>query len=406
MSDTETLTAHELAVTPEVDLPELTTEELATATAAVHDSAAVCGNCETALLGPHCYACGQPAKSILRNFHELIADFFSTVFALDSRIPRTFAPLLLQPGFLTNEYLAGRQVRYVSPVRLFVFLCLTAFFVAQLSSDWRGPETLDVGDIAITDDLRVRSLKTQFAAATTVAEVTHLRDEALAEFAEASDDAEAVPGMDEVFAGLERVIREQARERIAELDPTAPVPTVEPQEELFKPWKPKGAPAFAADWLEQKSTQLAENLKRIQQNPNLLKDALFESIPTALFMMLPLFALLLKLLYLFKRRLYMEHLIVALHSHAFLSLTVLLLALFADLSAWLTQPDTLFRSLFGLVTTALMVWVPIYLLLMQKRVYQQSWLVTSVKFSVLGIAYLALVLTATVLSALASIVNL
>ena len=39
-----------------------------------------------------------------------------------------------------------------------------------------------------------------------------------------------------------------------------------------------------------------------------------------MFVLIPLFALLLKLFYVFRRRLYMEHLIVALHSHAFLFL--------------------------------------------------------------------------------------
>ena len=45
-------------------------------------------------------------------------------------------------------------------------------------------------------------------------------------------------------------------------------------------------------------------------------DALFNVLPQTLIVLMPIFALMLKIAYWFKRRLYMEHLIVALHSHA------------------------------------------------------------------------------------------
>ena len=54
--------------------------------------------------------------------------------------------------------------------------------------------------------------------------------------------------------------------------------------------------------------------------------------------LLPVFALMLKIVYAFKRRLYMEHLIVALHSHAFLCLTLLLLFVANLLERWFA-PD-------------------------------------------------------------------
>ena len=65
--------------------------------------------------------------------------------------------------------------------------------------------------------------------------------------------------------------------------------------------------------------------RRGEQDPNLIKDAVLSTVPTALIVLLPLFALMLKIAYAFKRRLYMEHLIVALHSHAFLCLALLVL---------------------------------------------------------------------------------
>jgi hypothetical protein len=106
---------------------------------------------------------------------------------------------------------------------------------------------------------------------------------------------------------------------------------------------------------------------------------------------------LLKLVYLFRRRLYMEHLIVALHSHAFLFLALLLLVLLTVLKGWLAPHAGWAAEAVGWLRLALLVWIPAYLLLMQKRIYRQGWPVTVFKYLLVGWCYsllLGLVLTA------------
>lgn len=97
-------------------------------------SGSYCRNCGVPLLGEHCHACGQPVKGLVRQFSSIVGDFFDTVFELDNRIMRTLPALLFRPGHLSSEYFAGRRVRYVSPVRLFVFLCIATFFAAGLAT--------------------------------------------------------------------------------------------------------------------------------------------------------------------------------------------------------------------------------------------------------------------------------
>jgi hypothetical protein len=109
-------------------------------------------------------------------------------------------------------------------------------------------------------------------------------------------------------------------------------------------------------------------------------------------------------LYVFKRRLYMEHLIVALPSHAFLCLSLLLLFLTMALRDWLAPASGAVRSLLGLVEVALFAWMPIYLLLMQKRVYGQGWIMTLVKYAVLGFSYTILLSLGAAMTILASLV--
>src|SRR4249919_1945025 len=91
-----------------------------------------CQNCGEPLLGPHCYRCGQPVNGLVRHFSSILGDFLDSVLNIDARIFRTLGPLFTRPAYLSLEYFAGRRVRYVSPVRLFVFLSIVTFFIAQL----------------------------------------------------------------------------------------------------------------------------------------------------------------------------------------------------------------------------------------------------------------------------------
>lgn len=364
-----------------------------------------CANCNTPLLGPHCHACGQPAKGMVRHFSSVVGDLLGTLLALDSRVARTLAPLFSHPGFLTTEYFAGRRVRYVSPVRLFVFLCLTAFFVARLSADWR--------DIDFNKAVRVEGM----AAATRVEEVERLRDEALAGLAEAKEGA-GIPGVVEGLEAAAREVRRDARARIAELQgddvPAEPVSDSndcpiglgdacwDPRRE---PLQIEGFPQSFNDWLADWTARAHDNLRVIRGDPNRFKEALFGALPSTLLLLLPVFSLMLWFLYLFQRRLYMEHLIVGLHGHAFLCLSLLLVVLVADIRKWLGDYAPV-DFLCGWAIALMLLWMPAYLLLMQKRVYGQGWGATLLKFCVLGISYsvsLGLGATLTALSSLASL---
>src|SRR6185369_11285889 len=75
----------------------------------------LCSNCGAELHGPHCYSCGQPVKGMIRPLSSMMHDVADTIFNIDSRIFRTLLPMYFRPGYLSNEYFAGRRVRYVTP---------------------------------------------------------------------------------------------------------------------------------------------------------------------------------------------------------------------------------------------------------------------------------------------------
>lgn len=403
-----------------------------------------CGNCGSPLLGQYCYACGQPITGMVRHFTTIVGDFTDTVLNWDARLPRTLVPLLARPGFLTREYFAGRRVRYVSPVRLFVTLAIVTFFVAQLMISFGGNVNFDD-----------RPVDASFSQVQTVEEVIRQRDEALAGLAGARDpDAASVPGLGTGLGIAEQAIRNSADARIRVLErrkagetgKAASAPSVpsassdtddadgaktagaagdekagagtddasppgesdgadartdsDDENTLSfngRPWDPKTNPLtvswwpdFANRWLNAQVGRGKKNFERMRNDQDAFKDAYLGAMPATLFVLLPLFALMLKIAYVFKRRLYMEHLLVALHSHAFLCLALLLVFLTMALQRWLAPDPGALRSMFTWIEVAIWTWMPLYLLLMQKRAYGQGWIMTLLKYSVLGFCYVLL----------------
>jgi len=363
---------------------------------------ATCQNCGAPLLGPHCYRCGQPVTGLVRHFTSIIGDFFDTVLNIDARVFRTLWPLFSKPGYLSCEYFAGRRVRYVSPVRLFVFLSILTFFIARLTLSVSG-DAINFNDDAVAN-------------ATTVAQVEAVRDKALARLTKTRAQTRDVAGVDAGLATAQQAVRDKAQRRIEELRAAAargePPPMPKPNITFFdnpRAWDAKTnpltfqwLPAFANRWINAQIAHASSNVSRMQQDPSLFKDAILSAVPSTLFVLLPVFALMLKVLYLFKRRLYMEHLIVALHSHAFLCLTLLLV--FLSMALRDVVGNGVLHTLLGWIEGLLFAWMPIYLLLMQKHVYRQGWTMTVLKYCVLGFSYVMLLSFGAVFTVLASLV--
>lgn len=359
---------------------------------------AQCANCGVPLLGPHCYACGQPVKGMVRHLSSILADAADTILNIDSRIFRTLWPLFARPGFLSTEYFAGRRVRYVTPFRLYVFLSIAAFFLLQFA----------LGDI--TDFKMHEDASDRIGAALTAAEVTTQRDAAIAELKK----TEAAPMMPKAGSkGIEKAIAAIQSKADKRLDYLQKVEEAKAKGEAAPPdpasemhglvignerWDPKTNP-IRIGWLPQigndKLNQLAqrtqENLGRITKDPKPFLIGAVSVLPQVLFVLMPLFAFLLKIFYIFKRRLYMEHLIVALHSHSFIFLSLLLLTLAGMARSWAATAAPWLSTLLDWVLFALAWWLPLYLLLMQKKVYKQGWIMTLLKYSAIGISYSILI---------------
>ncbi|NYZ62295.1 DUF3667 domain-containing protein [Luteimonas deserti] len=346
-----------------------------------------CDNCATPLRGDFCHACGQSTHSPVRHVGHAVEEVFESFWHLDGRIFRTLRDLFV-PGLIAVRYLAGHRVRYVAPMRLFVILTLLTFFVAKFVVQ-DALTGLDPRAMVQASDMRA-----DLAAAESVTEVEAIGEAALADLDEARRVTGAIPGVAPQLAEAEAQIRDQVRRRIEALDPdaaaaSAAASTVASSSDAEAADRARAPETFGSAVSE----RIDRNFLRLRDDPGAYVRALLGVAPTALFILVPLFAVLLKLLYLFQGRLYLEHVVVGLYSHAALMLGLLLVfACTLGAHALVARAPWAADGLEWL--RALLLWaLPVYLLLMQKRVYGQGWGWTLFKFAVISQLYFALFLS-------------
>lgn len=372
-----------------------------------HDTPAQCENCDAPLHGPYCYDCGQSVHNPVRHAGHALEEVFESFWHLDGRVFRTLRDLLV-PGRTAAEYLAGHRQRYLPPLRLFVIMSLLAFFVGKLAIHLEDQDFTPQVDVSAITNSR------------TVAEVEQHRDRMLADLEKGREEAgDVVPGVSALLVASQVKIQGEAANRIVELTegkPAAgPASSTEPDAaaaaaappskgELLsvhnkawnaelEPVKIAWLPDFANAWLTRKAILVIDNLQLMSERTDRIVPAIMSSLPSALFVLVPIFALMLKLAYLFKRRLYLEHLVVALYSHVFLLMALTAVFLMTALSGWAAPHAQWLSSLLKAALLAVLTWMPVYLLLMQKRVYGQGWPMTLVKYLVIGTVYVTLLTT-------------
>lgn len=272
----------------------------------LHQAASDCPNCGAVVSGNFCHECGQETVLHPPSAREFLHEFIGHYVALEGKLWKSLLLLLFRPGQLTLEYINGRRVRYIQPLRLYLTFSLIFFAVVKYTGH---------------DDVA------------------------------APAGAGHAPATAQAKAGKKgELVREDEPGEIA-------AGTVELRRSIGN---------VNAHWGEQ-ANRFA-NMSP-EERDKVMKTAFGSYVPYAVFLMMPLFALYLKMLYLGSGRRYGEHLLFALHVNgfAFLALTLLMVV-----------PD-----LFGLVSFLLWLWLVLYTPVAMRRVYGGSRLMTGVRWFVL-----------------------
>lgn len=92
-----------------------------------------CLNCGSELHGAYCHVCGQQVTDLNPTIRSFVMEYMYNAFMWDPKLLRTLWMLVSRPGYLTKEFLLGKFVSSVHPLKLnmfilFVFLTLFVFF--------------------------------------------------------------------------------------------------------------------------------------------------------------------------------------------------------------------------------------------------------------------------------------
>jgi hypothetical protein len=89
----------------------------------------VCLNCGSPLTGEYCGSCGQRRPGPDPTLREFVHETTHELTDWDGKVPRTLKALVLRPGLLTVDYLAGRRARWLTPFRVYL-ICSVIFFIS------------------------------------------------------------------------------------------------------------------------------------------------------------------------------------------------------------------------------------------------------------------------------------
>jgi Protein of unknown function (DUF3667) len=316
-----------------------------------------CENCGAPMAGPFCAQCGQHAVDYRRSFGRVFADILDSFLNWDSKFFVTIGLLVLWPWRLTLAFLAGKRVRYVHPLRLYLLVSIVFFF---------GVHELARANL----------------------QAKNYRDLTPEEQAKLNTKLSKLPP--EVQGEVKKEIEKSAK-------PKSETKTPEDNQGFLEVGTDKDD-ANASPFEKWLNRRLKERIGEHGVNAKVFFLALVSNLPAMMLCCIPLFALVLKVLYLFRRMFYIDHLIYALHIHAFAYLAILLIG-FVSTGLRHVAP-----TLSGWTMAVLIVTGVLQLLFSIRRVYRQGWFMSLFKFLFGGVIYLfvlCLALAGTVIATLA-----
>jgi hypothetical protein len=279
-----------------------------------------CLNCGTTLSDNFCPHCGQKNIPRRQGLVELIENFVGSFYSFESKFFKTTRFLLLRPGFLPEQYNAGKRESYYHPARAYVFVSFIFFLLFLSLPDFSNDK---------------------------------------------SEGKKTTPFDSNSITGKEILQLDSISYRSAEhYDSIQDKLPANKRDGFFK-YK-----------LKRQAIRLSKVYNgRVDEFSTDFKNAFLGNFPKVFFWLLPVFALILKIIYMRRDYYYAEHLVFTIYFYNFFFIASslgLLLDLFPAFS-WI-QPWIL-------------VWILVYLFLAMKRLYKQSWRKTFVKYFTFGFMF-------------------
>lgn len=316
-----------------------------------------CPNCQTemAITDKFCPSCGQKVQRRIPKLGELLAEFFDSVLNIDSKILKTFISIFI-PAQLTILYFKGIRKKYYQPFRLFFFVTVLFFTALSLTG-------LKEKIMSMNDSEELMGIKEKIH---TQKRLEAVRDSVAIKF----EDRQLV---ENVFDTLNNefnisqgdtisinVAGDLAKYKIASVD----LLTLSGKE-IIEKYEIEGF------WDQLFAKQVIKTMK----DPSGFTWSILGNLIWMLVLLMPAVAAVLKLLYIRRKRYFVEHLTFLFHFHAF----AFFLSTLIIVAVWYFEKNWIYFILLGSVI--------VYLYSAMKRFYKQGWFKTLVKFSIMGLSY-------------------
>lgn len=301
-----------------------------------------CLNCGTELTDKFCPHCGQKDLPKRQSMGELIENFIGSFYSFESKFFKTVKYLLFKPGFLPLEYTAGRRESYYHPARAYVFISFVFFLLFFSLPDSDTKNDSDAPDKDELNEIGRDTLTQDTATNNIIASQVDTKDKKVGYTIQG--EYVTIAQYDSAQNALPEAKRDGWFGRKLNIRII----------ELKERYKDKGGDkSFEKDFVQ----TFTDNFSKV------------------LFYNLPIFALLLKLLYVRRDFYYSEHLVFSIYYYNFF---------------YLAGSFSLVANLIpGLSWLSIVIgfWIMAYLLLAMKRMYQQSWRKTLLKYGLFSIVF-------------------
>ncbi len=315
--------------------------------------AAHCRNCDAPLGAPpakFCPNCGQDTSPHPPTFGEFVHEFVGHYVALEGKLWKTLVKLLFLPGELTREYLQGRKQRYVLPLRLYLTASFIFFILIKLIGGTSFVNSTVNGEPVKTSEA-LTQMEKALAAEKASGKLTAQDSKDLNLIAKAAGDARKI--VEDSKTGKDGKV---AKTHTAD--------------ELFACSSGSVACTKIKAYMKEKYGDMT-----IDQALEKVKERVMSFAPYAIFLLLPVYAGMMQFAYRRRKMVYGEHVVFALHLHAFFFFLFLLQGV---LPASAKPFFDLMLMLYGLIA--------------MQRVYGGRWWATGLRYVAVSLTYLLLMI--------------
>ena len=322
-----------------------------------------CPNCGQQKQSRFCAICGQNDRDYNRSTLSIIRSFISETLEMDSRFLQTAKDMFCSPGKLTLEFRRNRRATYSSPVKLYLLTSILYFFVFSMVVDFAPPFGRGEfkGPPPRVDVIPVDEQDVDLDA--TIAEIRkHLEPDIFRKLIEIRKRPDGA---------ISKIVLNQFLKNIS------------------------------GDYVQRRFTPfLLGALVNFLHTPDIVLELYMDNMPLCMLVLMPWYAILLKLLYLSSKTPFAHHIIFTIHIFS-LSFVVLTGGMLLD--QLLEKTGILGGSM---LISCIVAYLIIYVVIALRVNFQQGWLLTISKFIGLSFFFWLMVVPSFLLVLLITIMQL